>query len=238
MSFLFENKTELLNFILKWKFQIILITIILVALSFFYFYSQKNDESIMNSQSTVNKSFDNSTKNGNLQKSSNHSHDTNNSINQEDNKVIYVDIKGAVEHPKVYKMQSDDRVKDVLEKAKLLKEADVSTINLSEKLTDQKMIFIPNINDKNDLNIVASNHGQQDNTSTNKKILTNNSDKVNLNTASENDLLKVPGVGPTKVKEIINFRQTNGHFQSVEDLKNIKGIGNKTFDKIKDYFIV
>lgn len=58
---------------------------------------------------------------------------------------------------------------------------------------------------------------------------------MNLNTASEAELLKIPGVGPAKVREIIDYRQKNNTFHSIEDLKNIKGIGDKTFERIKEY---
>ncbi len=62
---------------------------------------------------------------------------------------VYVDVKGAVKHPNVYKMTSKDRVVDLLDKAQLLDDVNVSRINLSEKLTDQKMIFIPHKGQKN-----------------------------------------------------------------------------------------
>ncbi|BGE82285.1 helix-hairpin-helix domain-containing protein [Staphylococcus petrasii] len=117
-----------------------------------------------------------------------------------------------------------------------MKEADVTQINLSERLTDQKMINVPS---KNDANKTSSSQTSSENI--NGKTSTQNAptqNKVNLNTATESDLLNVPGIGPTKVKEILEYKQKNGQFNSVDNLKEIKGIGGKTFEKIKDYFTV
>ncbi|MBB4831703.1 competence protein ComEA [Staphylococcus hominis] len=62
--------------------------------------------------------------------------------------------------------------------------------------------------------------------------------KVNLNIANERELLNIPGIGPTKVKEIIKYREKKGQFNKVEDLKQVRGIGGKTFEKLKDYFTI
>ncbi|WP_214269453.1 ComEA family DNA-binding protein, partial [Staphylococcus pseudoxylosus] len=62
--------------------------------------------------------------------------------------------------------------------------------------------------------------------------------KINLNSASETQLLSVNGIGPTKAKSIIEYREQHGNFESVEQLKEVKGIGSKTLEKISDYFVV
>ena len=106
--------------------------------------------------------------------------------------------------PNVYKMKSSDRIKDVLDKAKLLTDADLSQVNLSEKLTDQKLIYIPFANENK--NPITQNDAN--NKSGHSKSLNSSStNKVNINTASEAELLKIPGVGPAKVREIIDYRQ-------------------------------
>ncbi len=143
---------------------------------------------------------------------------------------VYVDIKGAIKHPNVYKMSSADRVIDLLNKAELLEDADVSQINLSEKLTDQKMIYIPHKGQKNIESQLGTNKSQvnQSNTSV----------KVNLNTASASELMSVPGVGQTKANAIIEHRNQQGAFQDIEELKKVKGFGSKTFEKLKSYFTI
>lgn len=146
-------------------------------------------------------------------------------------KVVVVDVKGAVEHPDIYEMNDNQRIKDVLNKAKLTSKADLTTINLSEKLTDQKMIFIPEKGQNSTTSISINNTSA---ISSNKSPQT----KVNLNSAKENELTTVNGLGPSKAKAIIEFRETKGPFNSVDQLKNVKGIGEKSFEKLKEYFTV
>ncbi|HCU5978812.1 TPA: helix-hairpin-helix domain-containing protein [Staphylococcus pseudintermedius] len=146
---------------------------------------------------------------------------------------IIVDIKGAVKKPNTYEMQSDDRMKQLLDKAEPLTTADLSRVNLAEKLTDQKMIYIP---DQREVTTSNSSHAsQQDDTSA---ASTSQNISVNLNTADEKELTQIPGIGPSKAQTIIKHREENGPFQSVEDLKNVKGIGEKTFEKLKNYLTV
>ena len=61
---------------------------------------------------------------------------------------------------------------------------------------------------------------------------------ININTASETDLQKVPGIGPTIAKKIITYRKQNGKFNAIEDIQNVSGIGNSKFSKIKDYICI
>ena len=123
-------------------------------------------------------------------------------------------------------MKKNDRVKDVLKKAKVLENADITKINLSEKLTDQKMIYVPTKNESKISDIPTN----QSNLNTTESI------KVNLNTATESELLKVPGIGPTKVKEIIKYREEKGQFNKVEDLKQVRGIGGIPLEILKANF--
>ena len=182
----------------------------------------KNNEpsEYMTTSNAYNSQFNNN------EKYNKNKNDNNLSTSSKENSTIYVDVKGAVKLPDVYKMKKNDRVKDVLKKAKISENADITKINLSEKLTDQKMIYIPNKNETK-LNATLTNQSNLD---------TSESIKVNLNTANERELLNVPGIGPTKVKEIIKYREEKGQFNKVEDLKQVRGIGGKTFEKLKDYF--
>ena len=159
-----------------------------------------------------------------------------------ENEIIVVDIKGAVKYPNIYEMKSTDRVKQLLDKAQILDNADLSTINLAEKLLDQKVIYIPKkgelaIANGNGLN--KSNDRQQEQTlSLKNEGNVGQQGKINLNTASESQLLSVNGIGPTKAKSIVEFREQHGKFESVDQLKEVKGIGAKTLEKIRDFFVV
>lgn len=155
-----------------------------------------------------------------------------NSSNKQDTPPIsdiVVDVKGAVAHPKTYTMKSNQRVNDLLEKAGVLKHADLSQINLAEKLIDQKMIYIPSKDEK------TSPHLTQGGTTTETG---NDIQPVNLNLAETSDLTKIPGIGPSKAETILKYREEKGAFKSVDELKEINGIGEKTFEKLKPYFVV
>ncbi|MBF7018556.1 ComEA family DNA-binding protein [Staphylococcus sp. 18_1_E_LY] len=153
----------------------------------------------------------------------------NTKIKQPDN--IYVDIKGAVKYPNVYQMKSTDRVKQLLEKAQPTDDAELSTVNLAEKLLDQKLVIIPNKNDKvNALNTNLTSAHQMPN-----KI---SKSPVNLNTATVDELKTINGIGESKAQAIINYREQHGSFDSIEKLKEVKGIGTKTFEKLQAEFTI
>lgn len=145
---------------------------------------------------------------------------------------IFIDIKGAVKHPNVYEMASSNRVIDALNKAEVLKDADLSQLNLSEKLVDQKLIYVP----KKGENSMKINSQQSTLNSSDVKINTNQ--PLNLNSATEEQLKNIPGIGPSKAKEILNYREQNHGFNSIDDLMKIKGFGKKTFEKLKEHFTI
>ncbi|HLR19752.1 MAG TPA: helix-hairpin-helix domain-containing protein [Staphylococcus sp.] len=159
-------------------------------------------------------------------------------IKLKENKVedVYVDVKGAIKHPNIYKMKSSDRIKQLLDKAKVKDEADLSKVNLAEKLTDQKLIYIPMKGEE-----ISSD--TQGNEITNKSLsitstANNNSNQqtIHLNSATEAQLLTIPGIGPSKAKAIIEYREQNGAFESLEQLTEVKGIGVKTLEKLRSHF--
>ena len=212
---MFKYRNEIIQLLTKWKTHIIILIAVVLLFIVILMLMKNNEPSEYMTTSNANNSQFNNNKN-----------DNNLSTSSKENSTIYVDVKGAVKLPDVYEMKKNDRVKDVLKKAKVSENADITKINLSEKLTDQKMIYIPN---KNETKLNATPTNQSD-------LNTSESIKVNLNTANERELLNVPGIGPTKVKEIIKYREEKGQFNKVEDLKQVRGIGGKTFEKLKDYF--
>ncbi|MCX8057808.1 MAG: helix-hairpin-helix domain-containing protein [Spirochaetes bacterium] len=106
--------------------------------------------------------------------------------------------------------------------------------------------YISNIKkiDSNNLNFSQKNFNNQNNTNIKNKNLINNKtlSKVNfpidINKATYEELIQIPGIGPTLAKRIIEWREQNGNFNSIEDLIKVKGIGEKIFEKIKSYFII
>lgn len=144
------------------------------------------------------------------------------SFQQADSNQIIVDISGAVNEPGVYKMKSGARVIDLIKASKGLKSnALISSINLAQPLKDGDKIIIPF---KRKLNIENSN--------------SNLNTKVNLNTAQQSDLEKIPGIGPSSAKRIIEYRAKVGCFTSIDEIKKVKGFGKSKFEKIKDFIDV
>lgn len=177
-----------------------------------------------------------------------------------DNK-IFIDIKGAVKKPGVYELSSEDKVIDAINKAGGLKSnADTSNINLSKKLTNEMVVYIFN---KNELKTTTKNAtsstiittkksttsttkisdntchcetieinnciNKEDNTSSNE-----DDSKININTATKDELMTLNGIGDAKATAIIEYREKNGLFSSIEDIINVTGISETMYDKIKD----
>ena len=167
-------------------------------------------------------------------------------------KEYMVDIKGEVITPGIYKLKNSSRVIDVIEKAGgLTQEADTSVINLSKKITDEMVIIIYSkqevknwIKTKNQEDYLqekckVSEEGKVENDACiedNKKEKVT-SEKVNINTAPKEELMTLSGIGETKAEAIIAYRKENT-FKVIEDLKNVSGIGNETYEEIKNYITV
>ena len=163
----------------------------------------------------------------------------NNLINIEDQEPkIYVDIAGEIKSPGVYEMENGDRVFQLIEKAGGATEnADISSINLSKKLTDGEKIIIfakRNLIDSE----TTSSSTTQSNTSSSVNSPTKKSNLININTASQKELEELSGIGPVLAQRIIDYREKNGYFSTIEDIKKVSGIGDKRFEAIKDSITV
>ena len=156
---------------------------------------------------------------------SNISNETNNKDEKAEDKhdeKIFVDVKGAVKHPGVFETTKDKRVKDLIEEAGgLLDDADTSTLNLSQKVKDQMVIYV-------------LKHGEKPKQISDGSSSSSNTDVININTANKEQLMKISGVGKTKAEAIIAHREKNGDFKKKEDITKVRGIGKSTFEKIKD----
>lgn len=157
----------------------------------------------------------------------------------------YVDIKGYVKKPGVYEVSKTSIVNDCLKLAGgLLKNADTTTINLSKPVSAAMVIYVPKKNE-----VIKSTTDKTTTTTTeipNNAAIPDNSNtssdtssttlnlKINLNTASKEELTKLSGIGEAKAQDIIDYRNTNGSFKTIEEIKNISGIGDALFAKIKD----
>ena len=139
---------------------------------------------------------------------------------------IYVDISGCVKEPGVYKVAAGTRIFQVIERAGGLTEgADIESVNRAEEVTDGQKIII-NLVGEQKPEAIGNTYSEED------------SDKVNINTADSSRLQAIPGVGPATAQKIIEYREQNGKFKSVEDIKNVSGIGDKTFENMRPYITV
>ncbi len=151
-------------------------------------------------------------------------------IEAEDNQTLIVDIGGEVKNPMIAQLPTGSRIGDAITAAGgTTEKADLSNINRAQVLEDGQKIYIPSTDDSNSQ---ASINGSSSSTAS------SSNQKVNINTATDEQLRTLSGVGPATAEKIINFRTKEGAFKSIEDLKNVDGIGDKTFEKLKDKICV
>lgn len=144
--------------------------------------------------------------------------------------LIVVDVKGAVQKPGVYTIPAGKRVTDVVNLAGgFIGEADQSKVNLAAVLTDAMVVYIPKVGE-NTTEEITGTFGQQ--------TLNEDSGKININTADINQLQELTGIGPSKAEAIKTYRDENGPFQQAEDLMDVPGIGEKSFEKMRDQVVV
>ncbi|KAB7709209.1 hypothetical protein F9802_00720 [Bacillus aerolatus] len=146
--------------------------------------------------------------------------------------VVMVDIKGAVASPGIYSLKNGERINDAVAKAGgFQKEADRAAINLAQKLQDEMIIYVPKVGEEPPAELAAANAPVQP-VKEGAKGSSGGSGAINLNTATAGELQELPGIGEAKAQAIIDYRETTGAFSKPEDLKNVSGIGEKTFEKL------
>lgn len=145
--------------------------------------------------------------------------------------MIYVQVAGAVHKPGVYELPEGSRVFQALELAGgMTADAQLKSLNQAALLSDGEMIWVMTVEE------AAAQPIQEGEASGSGSAREDG--KVNLNTATEEELMGLPGIGASKAASIINFREENGSFTKIEDLMKIEGIKEGVFSKIKDYVIV
>ena len=154
--------------------------------------------------------------------------------------MIVIHITGAVKKPGIVRLQDGSRIEDAIEKAGgLTEDADISNVNLAYILEDGTKITIPRnseIEDIEDSNLITKESGKNiiQDINTNDKSYTT----VNINKATQGELETIPGIGSSIAQKIISYRDENGKFSTIEDIKNVSGIGDNKYEAIKDYISV
>lgn len=161
------------------------------------------------------------------------------------NAEVVCDISGAVKHHGVYRLKNGARLEDLIEKAGgLTKDAQLQAINRSQLLKDQDKIYIPGKGDKTEAAQTANSAAASAPASSPSASASSSTsgaasgDLINLNTATASDLQKLNGIGEKKAEQIIAYRQEKGSFKSIDELKEVSGIGDKTFAAIKDQLTI
>ena len=145
--------------------------------------------------------------------------------------VIYVDVKGEIHHPGVYQMKAESRVKDLIEAAGgFTPLADDQKLNLAQLLEDQMVIVVPKKGEE------VNSELAQAPTSQKKEV--GKEGKVNINTATVEELKTLKGIGEKKAEAIIEYRKKNGSFKNKEELMKVRGIGKKLYESFQERGIV
>ncbi len=151
-----------------------------------------------------------------------------------ENKKIKVYVTGEVNKPGVIELNKGDRIEDAINATGgVTKQADLNKVNLAYSLEDGQKIYIPNVNDLEDIEYITKENATGVIEGGSKQT-----DKININTDNINELTNLPGVGQALAQKIINYRKENGDFKKIEDLKNVSGIGDKKFESLRDYIII
>ena len=194
----------------------IIIGAIIIALTIIGYYvygRQTNEEQLLTSEEAIDKAQDQQ-------------------LNEQTEIIVH--ITGAVKKEGIVTLKENSRIADAVEAAGGLKEdADMSKINLAYVLEDGMKIKIPSVNDKNE-------ETKQDVTNEEEIVdiipesnIKSEKGMVNINKASQTELETLPGIGPSIALKIINYRNENGKFSNIEDLKKVSGIGENKYENIK-----
>lgn len=153
---------------------------------------------------------------------------------KEKNKII-LHITGEVNSPGIIEIEEGSRLADAIEAAGGLTEnADINKINLAYVVQDGQKINIPNVNSVDTSSYITDNIGEN----IIIEDISSNTSLVNINTATQTELETLTGIGPSTALKIIKYREENGKFKTIEDIKNVSGIGNSKFEAIKDEICV
>ena len=215
------------------KIAIVIITIVAIGSIYFLLYTKENNE-ISDIQNNEIETIDNKDL-------------TNKSETEEQKETIKIHISGAVNKEGLIELEENSLINDAIEKAGGLKEnAYIDDINLAFPLEDGMKIYIPNINEKQQTeqqensqnSYISKDSGTYTINNTNTLQSNTKTEKININTANQSELESLPGIGPSTATKIINYRNENGKFKSIEDLKEVSGIGESKFNKIKELICV
>lgn len=152
---------------------------------------------------------------------------------------IIVHITGEVKNTGILVLKEEARIADAIESAGgATEEADLNKINLAYTLKDGQKIYIPNKEDEENIAYITEGSGNNVSVENGDESEMKEKIKININTASQAELEELPGIGEAIASRIIEHREENGRFNKIEDLLNVKGIGDAKLAEIKEYVVV
>lgn len=213
----------------RYKVIIIVVIIIIIGGGIYYTFLNKSDvfidrEDIRENNEEIN----NISENTNLKQESS----------------IVVHISGAVHKEGVVKLKEGSRIEDaIIEAGGIREDAYTKDLNLAYKLEDGIKIYIPTIDEHNKDIMQGTNQNDESNVikssnPINSPAKDNKSKKVNINTANQAELETLPGIGASTASKIVSYREQNGKFKKIEDIKKVNGIGENKFKNIKDVITI
>lgn len=222
----------------KQKIAIGIVITIIVIVAIFYSYKQENNFLDQTENLEIE---ENTTENEEKAKT-----------NEETKEMIIVHISGAVQNEGIVELEVNSRVADAIEKAGGLKEnAYMDEINLAYLLEDGEKIHIPTLEEQKEKEgeegkkeeeikkVETTNKYSNANiNNVNQKEKTSKQTKININTATQEELDSLPGIGPSTATKILDYRKQNGKFKAIEEIKEVSGIGESKYEKIKDQITV
>lgn len=150
-------------------------------------------------------------------------------VSIKESESVVVDVKGQVHNPGMYTLPMGSRVLDALQIAGgILPTAEEKELNFAAKLVDEMVIYVPFIGEIDVPTTIVTKPATAESQST----------IININTADETTLTTLSGIGPSKANAIVTYRDEKGLFQSIDELKKVTGIGELTFEKLKDFISV
>ena len=156
---------------------------------------------------------------------------------EEEKKEIVVHVAGAVQTEGIIFLQEGDRISEAIEKAGgTTEEADMSQINLATQLEDGMKVYIPKKGEEIEAQTNSQIASTQETTKQNTQKQT--STKININKATQAELENLPGIGPSTASKIVAYREENGKFESIENIKDVSGIGDAKYNSIKDLITI
>ena len=197
-------------------------------------FENKDNDKIINVESSINTDNDKNEENKEQK-------DDNSKEQIVNGGGIFVHIDGYINNPGVYEIKENDRIKILIDKAGGFKEGySIKNINLAAKLSDGDKIYIPSVSEEknsennNNININSSGKGQNVKADRNNVSIMKNNSKININTANISELKQITGIGESTANKIIDYRENVGKFKKIEDIKEVKGIGDAKYESLKN----